>query len=142
MTALTTALAVSACSGSDDDPGSQADPSNTKAPESQADCDATVKLTDAVDASWSGPGFVITGGGNQAFYKTSKGQKSVSIIPGRDDEPATPIVTVGKTTFTVQPGQGTADVDPDGGGAEVDADATATKKGKNVTVHVVATFDC
>lgn len=142
VTALTTALALTGCSGSDDDPGANADPSDTAAPESQADCEATVKLTGDVEASWSGPGYVITGGGNQAFYKTAQGQKSVSIIPGRDDEPATPIVAAGGTTFTVQQGEGTVDVDPDGGGAEVDADATATKKGKNVTVHLVASFDC
>lgn len=142
VTALATALALTGCSGSDDDPATNADPSATAASESQADCEATVELTGAIDASWSGPGYVITGGGNQAFYKTAKGQKSVSIIPGRGDEPATPIVSAGGTTFTVQAGKGTVDVDPDGGGAEVDADATATKKGKNVTVHLVASFDC
>ncbi|ABL80661.1 MULTISPECIES: hypothetical protein [unclassified Nocardioides] len=144
VTALATALALSACSGSgsDDGSGTKADPSDTAAPESQADCEATVKLTGDVKASWSGPGYVITGGGNQAFYKTSQGKKSVSIIPGRGDEPATPIVAAGGTTFTVQPGEGEVDVDPDGGGAEVDADATATKKGKNVTLHLVASFDC
>ena len=145
MLAVTAVLAVSglaACGGSEGS-GSDGKGDTASAPESQAPCTADVELTGAVRKSWSGDGYVNTGGDKQAFYKTSKGKKSVSIIPGQDDQPATPIVAAKGLTFTVQPGEGTVDVDPDGGGAKVDADAvTTTKKGKTVTVHVVADFDC
>jgi hypothetical protein len=131
---------VSACGGDDGD--DEKDSTPTGAAEDQADCEATVKLTGAVKASWTGAGFVITGGGNDALYKTSKGDRSVTVIPGQDDVPAIPTVTAKGTTFTVQPGEGKVDVDPDGGGLDVDADAVTTKNGKSVTVHLVTSFDC
>lgn len=145
VTALCAVTALAGCSGDDGGSGSNNDSkkdATASGPESQADCTATVKLTGAVKAKWKGDGYVITGGDKQAFYKATKGKKSVSIIPGQGDQPATPIVAAKGMTFTVQPGEGKADVDPDGGGASVDADATTTKKGKTVTTHLVADFKC
>jgi hypothetical protein len=142
VTTLCAVTALSSCSGSDSDDAKGSGDTASSAPEKQADCQAKVKLSGAAKGSWSGDAFVITGGDNQAFYKTTKGEKSVSIIPGRDDQPATPIVTVKGATFTVQPDSDGVEVDADGAGAKVDADATGTKKGKPVTVHVTAEFAC
>ena len=106
-------------------------------------CTANVQLAGAVRASWSGEATTSTGGYDKnASYTTSKDGVTVAVLPAAKKMRATPIVTKGGVTYTVQPKSGVVKVDKKGGGAEVDAKATVLKDGKIKTVNVQATFDC
>lgn len=107
--------------------------------EDQVDCEAEVTVSGSKKASWTGEGFVITGGELGAFYKTSKGKRAVSVYAEADDISAYAVFSVGNKTFTTQGPDG-VEVAPDGTGATVDAEATGTKP-KDV-VQLVASIEC
>ena len=157
VTALCTLLGpLSACSGSDSDGpsssssasssgSSSASPSGTGVTdrEKKSGCTATVELTGAVEASWSGKATAAKSKGRGVSYSTSSkdGSTTVAVLPKQKTIPATPVVTADGTSYTAQSGKGTS-ADPKGKGATVDADAVVLVDGKQKTVHVVAEFDC
>lgn len=154
LAAITALVALSGCSGDDSSPESSNNESEatgrvtpsetpTKRPVRESDCQADVELTGAIKASWSGEATAKRGGYEKfTSYTTSNGDVTVSVLPAAKGVPATPVVTKGGETFTVQPKTGKVKVDKKGGGAEIDAKAVRTTGGKTRTVAIKATFDC
>src|SRR5688500_17652827 len=117
---------LTACGGSDDDPESTPlETSNavTPGPDSvgDEDCDATVELTGAVQASWSGDGSVSARGGKVGSYSTSEDEIRLEVVPERGVFPATALVAADGVRYSTQSSAGQVTADAEGSGATVEA---------------------
>jgi hypothetical protein len=149
VTALCAVTLLTGCSGDDDgdDSANPGDSASGSPSASQslpgAPCEATVEVTGKVEASWTGVANVVTSGG-QATYTAADGEANLVVGSGTKKQPSAPIFALSGDVFYGKPGAKGVEADPKGGGAEVDTDVTGKVggKGKPVTLHVVASFDC
>lgn len=155
LAALTLALALTACGGSDgsdggSDGGSDAGATSDGArpgdglPTLEGDsCDVDVTLTGAVEQSWSGDGSVAVSDSDSAppaSYQTLDGDAVLSLLSEGNGFDATVLLTVGAASYGVETGSAGVEIDPDGGGATIDATGTAI--GGDESVDIAATFTC
>lgn len=139
VTALSAALALSACSddgGGEDEssgsPSSAASESPTTVPASG--CEADVKIDGAGPGAWKGKGYTSTSDGAD-LYRASKG-KNTWVFVNVGEDSAELFVGVGGKNYPAQ--QKTVEVESTDDGV----DATAQVKLKGGTATVTASFVC
>jgi hypothetical protein len=144
VTALTTALALTGCSGSDSDPGSDgASPSDgassgTAAKPFERTCSVEVEVTGVAEASWQGKGRSSNEAG-PTIYEFHHGDDQMLAYAGKDDIPTNANITIGGATYTTTDPQSGLEIADDGTKAEVDVDTTGVD---GEGPHVSATFTC
>ena len=145
VTALCSALVLSACSGSDDDKpeaGAPSSDSTTKASEApepfQRKCTVEVQVSGKVEASWSGKGRSSNEAG-PTMYQFEDGKNRMAVYAGKDDIPTNANITVGGATYTTTDPEKGLEVAGNGTKAVVDADTSGVD---SEGPHVKATFTC
>ncbi|WP_243059281.1 hypothetical protein [Nocardioides sp. SR21] len=150
VTALSAALVLSGCSGSDDDPKASDEPSQVMDPSAlesareeaanqfNKDCTVSVEATGAAEVSWEGEGSVTNGPG-MAMYSSTEGDAQLFVYANSDAMPQTATLTIGDTTYTALDPDAGFDVAEDGSSAEIDVD---TEGIAGAGPHVTATFTC
>lgn len=143
VTALGLAATMAGCGGDDSDSNAATDrPTTPTKTEVAEKCQADVKLTGAVKATWKGKAVSSTRNtsGPAAFYKATHGALTLMVTtPAGEDLPPMAVLSKKGTTFTTQSEDG-LDVAEDGTKATVDADAEPNGSGK--AVHITADFSC
>ena len=143
VTALSAALALSACSddGSDDDKetsGAESPAASDAAKASALKCGAAVKVSGAVEASWSGKARPTqTSESGHAIYESRNKLDRLVVHSAAAGEESSVELTVGGTTYTAS-GDG-VQARADGTGAEVTAE---TSDGDDAGPRVIASFVC
>lgn len=145
VTALSTALVLSACSGSDDEKpdaggsSSASTPSSSEAPEPfERKCTVEVTMTGPVEASWTGKGRSSNEAG-PTMYQFEDGDERMAVYAGKDDIPTNANVTVDGATYTTTDPEAGLDVAGNGTKAVVDADTNGVE---GPGPHLNATFTC
>ena len=143
VTALSTVLALSACSGGDDEQDASSDgPSARPTPPPDDSftraCQVTVEASGAAEVSWEGKGEVSDRVGS-VVYTYVDGEDAFRVYAGTDDIATNANLALGGATYTTTDPAAGLDVADDGSGARVDAE-TAGVDGPGP--HVTATFTC
>jgi hypothetical protein len=105
-------------------------------------CQATVSVTGAFTADWSGKAEVriSAGDGPKAVYRSVNGKQRVTAYSDGKDFTGSVNVLDDDVTYATPPGDDTGlDIGVKGKSAEIDADALDVEENQ---VHVTASFDC
>ena len=142
VTALSAALALTACSddsGTDDtEPETQSTSTAEGSEVAVLECGSAVKVSGSAEASWSGKARPTeTSESGHAVYESRSKQGRVVVTSAAEGEDASVELTLGNATYTAS-GEG-IDAQADGTGAEM---AVETSNGDEAGPRLIASFVC